>query len=234
VWELPPEAVEAQFRAVTGDIGARAVKTGMLRSARTAATVAGLLTELRAAREGRGAPPVPLVVDPVGISKHGDTLLTDDAAEVLRARLLPLATVVTPNLDEVTRLTGVRVADEADMPRAARALLALGPCWVLVKGGHLSAGSAAADLLTDGREHHWFRAPRHPNPHTHGTGCTLASAIAAGLAQDLAVPAAVGRAKEYVTRAVAAGYPLGAGVGPVGDGRLTAAGPAECRRGEGR
>jgi hydroxymethylpyrimidine/phosphomethylpyrimidine kinase len=219
VWELPPEAVEAQFRAVTGDIGARAVKTGMLRSARTAAVVADLLAELRAAGEGRGEPPVPLVVDPVGISKHGDTLLTDAAAGVLRERLFPLATVVTPNLDEVTRLTGVRVADEADLPRAAEALLALGPRWALVKGGHLPAGSAAADLLTDGRERHWFRAPRHPNPHTHGTGCTLASAIAAGLAQGLAVPAAAGRAKEYVTRAIAAGYPLGAGIGPVGDGR---------------
>lgn len=207
-WELPPEAVRAQFRAVADDIGVQAVKTGMLGSARTAATVADLLTGLDA----------PLVVDPVGASKRGDTLLHEDATDVVRSRLLPLATVVTPNLDEVTRLTGVVVTDEAGMRTAAGAVLALGPRWVLVKGGHLPAarpGTDCPDLLTDGRTEHWLRAPRHPNPHTHGTGCTLATALATHLALGRPVPEAAAAAKTYVTGAIAAGFPLGTGTGPV-------------------
>ncbi|MFC5721176.1 bifunctional hydroxymethylpyrimidine kinase/phosphomethylpyrimidine kinase [Streptomyces gamaensis] len=202
-WELPAEAVRAQFRSVVDDIGVQAVKTGMLASAELVATVADLLT-------GLGAP---VVVDPVGVSKHGDALLAGSALDVLRAKLLPLATVATPNLDEVASLTGVRVTGEADLRRAAHAVLAHGPRWALIKGGHLAGD--AVDLLTDGTEEHWLRAARHDNRHTHGTGCTLASAIAAGLAKGRQVPAAVAEAKDYVTGAIAAGFPLGAGIGPV-------------------
>ncbi|MER7762179.1 bifunctional hydroxymethylpyrimidine kinase/phosphomethylpyrimidine kinase [Streptomyces sp. NPDC097619] len=205
VWELPPEAVTAQYRAVVDDIGVRAVKTGMLSSAPLVETVAELLAGTDA----------PTVVDPVGVSKHGDPLLAASALDAVRTLLLPAATVATPNLDEVAQLTGVRVETEDDMRRAADAVLGFGPRWALIKGGHLKGGTDAVDLLTDGSDPHWLRAPRHDNRHTHGTGCTLAAAVAAGLAHGLAVPEAVTAAKEYVTGAIAAGFALGGGIGPV-------------------
>ncbi|MFI1178043.1 bifunctional hydroxymethylpyrimidine kinase/phosphomethylpyrimidine kinase [Streptomyces sp. NPDC020799] len=206
-WPLPAEAVRAQYRSVVDDIGVQAVKTGMLASAALVETVAELLTGLDA----------PVVVDPVGISKHGDPLLAASALDALRTELLPVATVATPNLDEVAWLTGIHVTEEAGLRRAAEAVLAFGPAWALVKGGHLD-GAEAVDLLTDGTEEHWLRAPRHDNRHTHGTGCTLASAVAAELAKGSEVPEAVAAAKEYVTGAIAAGFPLGAGIGPVHHG----------------
>ncbi|WP_328885722.1 bifunctional hydroxymethylpyrimidine kinase/phosphomethylpyrimidine kinase [Streptomyces sp. NBC_00316] len=205
-WELPVEAVRAQYRSVVDDIGVQAVKTGMLASPSLVAAVAGLLSDATA----------PVVVDPVSVSKHGDKLLADDALDAVRNTLLPVATVATPNLDEVAQLTGIEVTDESGMRRAAARLLGYGPRWVLVKGGHLPG--EAVDLLTDGGEEHWLRAPRHDNRHTHGTGCTLASAIAVGLAHGLPVPDAVRQAKDYVTAAIAAGFALGAGIGPVDHG----------------
>ncbi|MFX4291414.1 bifunctional hydroxymethylpyrimidine kinase/phosphomethylpyrimidine kinase [Streptomyces bohaiensis] len=205
-WPLPATAVIAQFRAVVDDIGVQAVKTGMLASAELVEAVAGLLRPLD----------VPVVVDPVGVSKHGDALLAHDALDAVRHRLLPVATVATPNLDEVTQLTGVTVTDESGLRTAAAAILALGPQWALIKGGHLPGD--ALDLLTDGITEHWLRAPRLDNSHTHGTGCTLASAIAAGLAADRTVPDAVAAAKDYVTGAISAGFALGSGIGPVDHG----------------
>jgi len=205
-WELPVEAVRAQFDSVVSDIGVDAVKTGMLASAPIVAVVADLV---------RGVD-VPVVVDPVTVSKHGDSLLHPDAVSAVREQLLPLATVVTPNLYEVTQLTGVTVAGVQDMPAAAAALKALGPRWVLVKGGHLEG--EATDLLSDGTSEHWFRAPRSDNRHTHGTGCTLASAIASYLALGEDVVSSVGRAKDYVTGAVRHGFRLGQGIGPVDHG----------------
>ncbi|MFD5033492.1 bifunctional hydroxymethylpyrimidine kinase/phosphomethylpyrimidine kinase [Streptomyces sp. NPDC058220] len=203
VWELPVDAVRAQYRSVVDDIGVQAVKTGMLSSAELVCAVAELLAGTDA----------PVVVDPVGVSKHGDPLLAAAALDGVRTRLLPAATVATPNLDEVAQLTGVRVEDEAGMRRAAGAVLEFGPRWALIKGGHLPGD--AVDLLTDGAEEHWLRAPRHTNRHTHGTGCTLASAVAAGLGNGQDVVAAVVAAKEYVTGAIANGFPLGGGIGPV-------------------
>lgn len=208
-WELPVEAVRAQFRSVVDDIGVQAVKTGMLSSSPLVETVAGLLAELD----------VPVVVDPVGVSKHGDALLAAEALDAVRTKLLPTATVATPNLDEVRQLTGLRVESEEDMRRAAAAVLAFGPRWALIKGGHLSGD--ATDLLTDGDSEHWLRAPRHPSEHTHGTGCTLASAVAAELAKGLSVPDAVAAGKAYITGAIAAGFPLGTGIGPVDHGWRT-------------
>ncbi|WP_432142080.1 bifunctional hydroxymethylpyrimidine kinase/phosphomethylpyrimidine kinase [Streptomyces sp. bgisy084] len=214
-WELPAEAVRAQFRSVVDDIGVQAVKTGMLSSAELVQTVAELLAGLRA----------PVVIDPVGVSKHGDPLLAASALDAVRGALLPTATVATPNLDEVAQLTGVQVGEEADMRRAAAAILEFGPRWALIKGGHLAAGDgsgdSAVDLLTDGTEEHWLRAPRHDNRHTHGTGCTLASALAAQLAKGDTVPQAAAAAKDYVTGALAAGFRLGAGIGPVDHGWRT-------------
>ncbi|MEU9312591.1 bifunctional hydroxymethylpyrimidine kinase/phosphomethylpyrimidine kinase [Streptomyces sp. NPDC048256] len=205
-WELPVEAVRAQYRSVVDDIGVQAVKTGMLASAELVETVAELLADTGA----------PVVVDPVGVSKHGDPLLAASALDSVRTKLLPVATVATPNLDEVAQLTGVRVESEEQLRDAAAAVLAYGPRWALIKGGHLPG--AAVDLLTDGREEHWLRAPRYDNRHTHGTGCTLASAIAAQLAKGSSVPQAVAAAKRYVTGAIAAGFALGAGIGPVDHG----------------
>ncbi|MFG2174979.1 bifunctional hydroxymethylpyrimidine kinase/phosphomethylpyrimidine kinase [Streptomyces niveus] len=202
-WELPVEAVRAQYRSVVDDIGVQAVKTGMLASAALVEAVAELLAETDA----------PVVVDPVGVSKHGDPLLAASALDSVRERLLPTATVATPNLDEVAQLTGLEVRDEKEMRRAAGAVLTFGPRWALIKGGHLPGD--AVDLLTDGSEEHWLRAPRHDNRHTHGTGCTLASAIAAGLGTGQGVLESVVAAKEYVTGAIANGFPLGGGIGPV-------------------
>ncbi|MFJ4716204.1 bifunctional hydroxymethylpyrimidine kinase/phosphomethylpyrimidine kinase [Streptomyces sp. NPDC088785] len=237
-WELPVEAVRAQYRSVVDDIGVQAVKTGMLASAELVECVAELLA-------GTGAP---VVVDPVGVSKHGDALLAASALDAVRTTLLPTATVATPNLDEVAQLTGFQVESEEQMRGAAEAVLGFGPQWVVIKGGHLGSdgsgsggagaggpgGSSAeaVDLLTDGSEEHWLRAPRHDNRHTHGTGCTLASAIAAQLAKGQSVPEAVRAAKEYVTGAIAAGFALGGGIGPVDHGwRLTeAAGAASPAR----
>ncbi|MFF9570967.1 bifunctional hydroxymethylpyrimidine kinase/phosphomethylpyrimidine kinase [Streptomyces sp. NPDC014685] len=211
-WELPPEAVRAQYRSVVDDIGVQAVKTGMLSSAALVETVAELLAGTDA----------PVVVDPVGVSKHGDPLLAAEALDSVRTKLLPTATVATPNLDEVAQLTGIRVRDEAGMREAAAAVLDFGPRWVVVKGGHLPGDPV--DLLTDGTGEHWLRAPRHDNRHTHGTGCTLASAIACGLALGQDVPTAVRGAKAYVSGAIAAGFPLGAGIGPVDHGWRTRTG----------
>jgi hydroxymethylpyrimidine/phosphomethylpyrimidine kinase len=209
VWPVPIEAVEQQFRSVVDDIGVDAVKTGMLGTAELTSAVARLLAGLPA--------DVPVVADPVSVSKHGDPLLAPAAVDALRHELLPRATVVTPNLDEVRLIAELDVDDEQGMREAARRIRDLGPQWVLIKGGHLAG--EAADLLTgpDGSER-WFRAPRLDNRHTHGTGCTLASAIASRLALGDDVPSAVASAKDYVTGGIAAGFPLGAGIGPVDHG----------------
>jgi hydroxymethylpyrimidine/phosphomethylpyrimidine kinase len=213
-WELPPEAVRAQLDAVLGDIGVDAVKTGMLASAAAVEAVTDAVG-------GTGDPPgpgvrAPLVVDPVAVSSHGDSLLSPGALTAIRERLLPLATVITPNLAEAALLTGVRVTDEAEMIKAAEALRSLGPQWVLVKGGHLPG--RPVDLLFDGEHVHRFTGPRLPDQHTHGTGCTLASAIASYLALGEDVPGAVVKAKEYVTGAIRSAFPVGAGIGPVDHG----------------
>ena len=205
-WELQDDAVLAQLDSVLDDIGVDAVKTGMLATSGLVSLVARRLRDIEA----------PLVVDPVGVSKHGDSLLAPDAVGAVRGALIPLATVVTPNLYEVAQLTGVKVADESGLREAAEAMYALGPQWVLVKGGHLQGD--AVDLLFDGVHEYRFASPRLDNRHTHGTGCTLASAIASYLALGHDVPDAVGRAKEYVTGAIAHGFALGAGIGPVDHG----------------
>lgn len=205
-YELPPHAVAEQIEAVATDIGVGAAKTGMLASAPIMAAIADAVRRLAVA---------PLVVDPVAASQHGDPLLTPDALDTLRAVILPLATLVTPNLAEVALLTGIEVRSRADMDDAARALHDLGPRWVLVKGGHLP-GAAAVDVLYDGTSFTEFSAQRHVTAHTHGSGDTLAAAITAGLARGLDVPAAVAAGKRFVSGAVADSFPLGAGLGPVG------------------
>lgn len=201
VWPVPVAGIRAQFRSVVDDIGVDAIKIGMLGQAAVVEVVAGCLSGLE----------VPVVLDPVAVSKHGDALIDPDATEALRGLLLPLATVVTPNLPEARLLTGGD--DQAGVAELARRLLALGPEWVLVKGGHLP-GEAADHLLSATAGPFTFTAPRADNRHTHGTGCTLASALASRLARGESVPEAVRGAKDYVTGAILAGFPLGAGIGP--------------------
>ena len=201
IWPLPLDAIRTQFSSVVADIGVDAVKTGMLGSREVVECVAELLAEVGE---------VPVVVDPVCASKHGDPLIDDDALDALRHRLLPLATVVTPNLIEAALLAGAE--PDARPELLAERLLAFGPRWVLVKGGHRTG--PPVDYLTDGTESHSFGAERSDNRHTHGTGCTLASALACQLAAGLSVPEAMSRAKHYITGAVRAGFPLGDGIGP--------------------
>jgi hydroxymethylpyrimidine/phosphomethylpyrimidine kinase len=208
-WELPPAAVTAQLASVLGDIGADAIKTGMLASAAIVAAVCDGLADLAPAA-------VPVIVDPVAVSKHGDSLLSDGTVAAIRDRLLPLATMVTPNLPEAELLSGVPIAGEADMLAAARVIGAMGPRWVLVKGGHLPGNPV--DLLVGDAGVIRYPGPRIASRHTHGTGCTLASAIAAELALGADVPGAVAAARAYVTGAIAAGFALGTGIGPVDHG----------------
>jgi len=206
VWEVPPAFVTAQLDAVVTDLGADVAKTGMLASADIIAVVAEGVRRHHLDR---------LVVDPVCASKHGDPLLRADAVDALRDRILPLAEIVTPNLGEVALLTGVKVQQVSDLPEAARAVKALGSRWVLIKGGHLPDNADAVDLLSDGERFVEIASQRLDTRDTHGTGCTLASAIAAGRARGLEVEAAVRAAKDYVTGAIRHGLRLGGGIGPV-------------------
>ncbi|MDP8937460.1 MAG: bifunctional hydroxymethylpyrimidine kinase/phosphomethylpyrimidine kinase [Actinomycetota bacterium] len=212
---VTPELVRAQITSVVGDLGVDAAKTGMLASAEIVESVAATVKEF-----GVG----PLVVDPVFVSKHGDTLLADDAVGALRHRLLPLATVVTPNLPEAAALAGFEVADRRAMERAARALSELGPEVVLVKGGHLGDGGSSPDcLLVAGEDPVWLDGARIPGRHTHGTGCVLSAAICAELARGMEPADACVAAKRFVEKAIAAGVAVGSGVGPVDPGWARAA-----------
>ena len=202
VFNLPPDFVAQQIDAVLGDFGADAVKLGMLSTADIATVVAA---RLRAHGVER------VVLDPVMIAKSGDALLQPDARAALVREVLPLAWVVTPNLHEAAALAGMPVESEADMEVAARRIHVLGPRHVLVKGGHLK--DSATDILWDGRAFTRFTAERLDSTNTHGTGCTLSAAIAAGLARGRDLPAAIGEAKAYVTAAIRAGFAPGRGVG---------------------
>ena len=201
--------VRRQIAAVATDIGVDAAKTGMLASAELVSTVAAALRDLGVRR---------LVVDPVFVSKHGDTLLADDAVKVLREELLPIATVVTPNLPEASRLVGAEVATRADMEVAGRELAALGPDVVVVKGGHLRDEDVSPDCVVANGEVRWLTGPRLPGRHTHGTGCVLSAAITAELARGMDAVDACVAGKRFVERAIAAGVELGRGVGPVNPG----------------
>ena len=205
--EVPADTVAAQIKAVVPDIGIQAAKTGMLASASIIAAVAATWREL--------ALTAPLVVDPVSASMHGDALLASSALDALRERLFPLATLVTPNLHEVRLLVGIEVADAESQRDAARALHALGPRWVLVKGGHLPSSQHSPDLLYDGTEFHEFAGQRVATGDDHGAGDTLAAATACALAHGFTVPDAVAFGKRWVTECLRAAYPLGHGHGPV-------------------
>ena len=209
--EVPGDIVAGQIEAVVTDIGIQAAKTGMLASSDIIAAVAATWRRLGLT--------VPLVVDPVCASMHGDALLASDALDSLRDQLFPLATLVTPNLDEVRLLVDIEVIDSASQRAAAKALHALGPQWVLVKGGHLRSSDRSCDLLYGGPceavEFYEFDAPRVATGNDHGGGDTLAAATACALAHGFTVPDAVGFGKRWVTECLRAAYPLGGGHGPV-------------------
>ena len=204
VHELPVDLIAAQIDAVVTDIGVDAVKTGMLSSAAIVETVAAAVQRHALTN---------LVVDPVMIAKSGDALLRPEAVNALRDRLLPLAAVVTPNLPEAETLTGLSITTDADIRRAAEQIVGRGARAVVVKGGHRAG--PAVDLFYDGVQFQEFAAPRLDTRNTHGTGCTFAAAVAAGLAQGQDLIAAVAQAKDYVTEAIRHAYPLGQGHGPL-------------------
>ena len=208
---IPPETVAAQIAAVAGDIGVGAAKTGMLASREIIEAVAHACDRAEIGAAGK----TPLVIDPVAASMHGDQLLADAALDAFRTLLFPRATVVTPNLDEVRLLVQVNVQDRAAQYEAARALHALGPKYVLVKGGHMKTDDDCVDLLYDGSTFVELPGPRFDTGNTHGGGDTMAAAIASALACGRSVPDAVAFAKRYIVRAVQHSYPLGAGHGPV-------------------
>jgi len=208
VHAAPPDFVAAQIDAVFEDIGVDAVKIGMLADADLVRAVAGRLRSHL--REAGG---IPVVLDPVMIAKSGAALLADEAVEALVEELIPLATLVTPNLPELARLTGLPVRSEEERRRAAEALAGRGPA-VLAKGGH-AEGEEVVDLLFAGGMWHRFVHPRIETAATHGTGCTLSSAIAARLGRGDDLPHAVEGAIAWLQGAMAAAYPLGSGHGPV-------------------
>lgn len=204
IYDVAPEFVAAQIDAVLDDIGADAVKTGMLANSAVVRVVAD---RLRAHAVSR------LVVDPVMVAKGGDVLLRGDAVAALVSELLPLALVVTPNIPEAEAIVGRPLLTDEDIREAAREIRGLGSANVVIKGGHRTG--PALDIMFDGSEFHELFAERVPTRHTHGTGCTFSAAIAAGLAHGLGVVEAVVQAKEYLTAAIVAAEPIGGGISPV-------------------
>jgi hydroxymethylpyrimidine/phosphomethylpyrimidine kinase len=208
---VPAQMLADQIDAVVEDIGVDAVKIGMLHSAEIVRTVAAAIERHRLER---------LVLDPVMIATSGAVLIDDEAVAVLVRELFPRAMVVTPNLDEAALLVRGTLRTEADMEAAARQLVEMGANAALVKGGHLESDTVADVLLLRGADPVWMRSPRIRTPNTHGTGCTLSSAIASFLALGCTLPDAVHRAREYIRGALEAGAPVrtGKGSGPLNHG----------------
>lgn len=204
ILNVPPDFVTAQIDAVFTDIPPKATKLGMLSDSDIIRAVAAGLSKYAAPN---------IVLDPVMVAESGAKLLADSATDALIRHLLPLADIITPNLYEAQILSGMSISTTADMSAAAQKLAELTPGAVLIKGGHLS-GDATDLLLWQGKEH-WFSAPRIANPNSHGTGCTLSSAIACRLAEGHSIPDAVELAKAYLTDALAANLNLGQGKGPL-------------------
>lgn len=215
VYPVDTDFIQTQMRVVLDDIGADCLKTGMLHSADVIEAVCAVLED-----EAVG---IPVVVDPVMVAKGGASLLDGDSVATLRDRLLPLSRVITPNIPEAEEILDApgSIAGVDDMKAAAEALRALGPAAVLVKGGHME-GNALSDVLLDDDGFHIFETQRIDTAHTHGTGCTLASSIATGVAQGLTLPAAVGRAQAYVVAAIKGAPGYGAGHGPIDHGHTVA------------
>ena len=205
VGTLSTAFITAQFESVVGDLGVDALKTGMLGTEEVVVAVAAMIAKAGLTN---------LVVDPVMMAKSGDQLLAADAVDALRTRLFPLALVITPNLPEAELLVGGPIRTLAQVREAARRLHALGPHWVVVKGGH-GGGDTVTDLLYDGQTFEIRDSPRIDTPHTHGSGCTFSAAMTACLAQGKTVPEAFAAAKQYTHAAIVAAPGLGHGHGPL-------------------
>jgi len=205
IHDLPPEFVGLQIDSVMQDIGADAVKIGMLSNIQIIKIVSKKIKEYKVKN---------LVIDPVMVAKGGDRLLKEDAVEALKQDLIPLAIIVTPNLIEAEVLSGLKIQNIIDMKEAAQEIYKLGPRNVLIKGGHLLS-EEAIDFLYDGESFKEFKAERINTKNTHGTGCTLSSAIAAGLAQEKEIEEAVDIAKRYITLAIQNSLDIGHGHGPL-------------------
>ncbi len=204
---VPIEVIVHQMRAVLDDLGVDAVKTGMLHSAEVIEAVAATLDEFDVQ--------VPLVVDPVMVAKGGASLLQDDAVEALKTHLIPRAAVVTPNIPEAEALTGISIKDADDQAKAGEKIMGLGARAALVKGGHMDGEQVIDMLVSDTEGWEKFTSPRIDTIHTHGTGCTLASAIATNLTQGLPLSRAVARGRSYVHEAIRTAPGFGQGHGPL-------------------
>ncbi|MBT6095779.1 MAG: bifunctional hydroxymethylpyrimidine kinase/phosphomethylpyrimidine kinase [Rhodospirillaceae bacterium] len=209
IHDVPPDFIAQQMRVVLEDIGADAIKIGMLGNAAAIEAVADALSAY--------APEIPIILDPVMVAKGGAALLEDDASGALISRLLPMATLLTPNIPEAEVLAARSIADIDDMEAAGRALIDAGAKAVLMKGGHME-GDVLTDLLIEGGRIEIYSSPRQETAHTHGTGCTLASACAVGVAQGLELPQAVARARDYVQEAIRTAPGYGSGHGPLNHG----------------
>jgi hydroxymethylpyrimidine/phosphomethylpyrimidine kinase len=207
VLALSPKLVAAQIDAIIDDIGAHALKTGMLANAAIIHTVVSKIREYRLKN---------IVVDPVMVATSGDLLIQSSAVAALRRKLIPLATVLTPNIPEAEELTGMKLYNTAAIEAAAKKIIDLGARSVLIKGGHRSG--PAVDIFYDGKHFAALNAPRIRTKNTHGTGCTLSAAITAELARGMDPADACVAAKRFVERAIAAGVSLGGGIGPVNPG----------------
>ncbi|MDR2617459.1 MAG: bifunctional hydroxymethylpyrimidine kinase/phosphomethylpyrimidine kinase [Treponema sp.] len=203
VEDVSPQMVGQQIDAVYEDIGTDAVKIGMLSTGALMKTVAAKLDQYR---------PANVVIDPVMYAKNGAPLMDPDAIDALIKYILPRADLITPNIPEAEKIAGMKIADEKDMEQAAKLIIKMGCSQVLIKGGHFQGD--ALDLLYDGREFFRFSSPRINTKNTHGTGCTLSSAIAANLALGCPMKDAVEKAKNYVTTAIEHALPIGKGHGP--------------------
>lgn len=217
IHEVPPEFIAQQMRLVLEDIGADCIKTGMLHNTEVIAAVAEVLAEY---------PAIPLVLDPVMVAKGGSPLLQDAAVEALREKLLPRATLITPNIPEAEILTGLTIRSNEDMEDAGQKLLEFGAKAALIKGGHMP-GDTITDILISPTGLERFSSPRINTRHTHGTGCTLASAIATGLAKKQPLAQAVKQARQYVLEALRHAPGLGTGHGPLGHNYLLAKNPSK-------
>lgn len=205
VFDVPIDMITAQIKSIVDDIGADAVKTGMLSRPDIVVAVADCIVKYQLKN---------IVVDPVMIAKSGDPLLSEQARQVVKDRMLPIATVITPNLFEAETFLGQKITSVEDMKAAAVALKKLGPQWVVVKGGHATDKSHAIDVVWDGNAFYLLKSQFYDTPNTHGTGCTFSSAIAAGLAKGFQPLQAIRKAKEYISAAIAESLEIGKGHGP--------------------
>jgi hydroxymethylpyrimidine/phosphomethylpyrimidine kinase len=205
IFELPLDIITEQIRSIMSDMGTDAAKTGMLSSPEIVTTVAESIKKLNIPN---------IVVDPVMVAKSGDALLSENARTVVKETLLPLATIITPNLFEAETILGQSIKTVDEMKSAAAELKKFGCKWVVVKGGHLTDGKEAIDVAYNGNDFYLLRSPFIQTKNTHGTGCTFSSAIAAGLAKGSDPLSAIQKAKEYITKAIESSFSIGNGHGP--------------------